>query len=183
MSPVPKARVPLEPAIRRPLVFGQLILTQTGNRKHRLAEIAKYEASAGSGVLNRFGVEHRSLISGVQKVFRISIGFQSRDRKGALLSPLKQPPGMPVKRENSVSVLKRKKSRMETKNLSIANVDFEDAEEMARFREERDSLYAERKSAIIADFKRNGDLDEQSLAYFNADERARELNHGSGRAA
>ncbi len=50
---------------------------------------------------------------------------------------------------------------METKNLSISNVNFEDAEEMERFREERDALQAERKSAIIADFKRNGDLDEQ----------------------
>jgi hypothetical protein len=55
---------------------------------------------------------------------------------------------------------------MKTKNLSIANVNFEDAEEMARFREERDALYAERKSAIIADFKRNGDLDEQGQWIF-----------------
>jgi hypothetical protein len=37
---------------------------------------------------------------------------------------------------------------------------------MERFREERDSLYAERKSAIIADFKRNGDLDEQGQWVF-----------------
>ena len=56
---------------------------------------------------------------------------------------------------------------MKTKNLSIANVNFEDAEEMARFRQERDSLYAERKSAIVADFKRNGDLDEQGQWVFN----------------
>jgi hypothetical protein len=55
---------------------------------------------------------------------------------------------------------------MKTKNLSIANVNFEDAEEMARFRQERDSLYAERKSAIVADFKRNGDLDEQGQWVF-----------------
>jgi hypothetical protein len=55
---------------------------------------------------------------------------------------------------------------MKTKNLSIANVNFEDAEEMARFREERDSLYAERKSVIVADFKRNGDLDEQGQSVF-----------------
>jgi hypothetical protein len=55
---------------------------------------------------------------------------------------------------------------MKTKNLSIANVNFEDAGEMARFREERDALYAARKTAIIADFKRNGDLDEQGQWVF-----------------
>ena len=55
---------------------------------------------------------------------------------------------------------------MKTKNLSIANVNFEDAEEMACFREERDALYAERKSAIVADFKSNGDLDEQGQWVF-----------------
>jgi hypothetical protein len=55
---------------------------------------------------------------------------------------------------------------MKTKNLSIANVNFEDTEEMARFREERDALYAERKSAIIADFKCKGDLDEHGQWVF-----------------
>lgn len=55
---------------------------------------------------------------------------------------------------------------MKARDLSIANVDFEDADEMARFRQERDVLYAERKSAIIADLKRNGDLDEQGRWVF-----------------
>jgi hypothetical protein len=55
---------------------------------------------------------------------------------------------------------------MKTKNLSIANVNFEGPEEMVRFREERDALYTERKGAIIADFKRNGDLDEQNQWVF-----------------
>jgi hypothetical protein len=55
---------------------------------------------------------------------------------------------------------------MKTKNISIANVDFEDAEEMAHFREERDALYADRRSAIIANFKRNGDLDEHGQWVF-----------------
>ena len=55
---------------------------------------------------------------------------------------------------------------MKTKNLSIANVNFEDAEWMARFREERDSLYTERKSMIVADLNRNGDVDEQRQRVF-----------------
>ena len=55
---------------------------------------------------------------------------------------------------------------MQTKILSIANVDFEDTEEMARFRKERDSLYAERKTAIVSDLKRTGDLDEHGQWVF-----------------
>jgi hypothetical protein len=37
---------------------------------------------------------------------------------------------------------------------------------MARFREERDSLYTERKSMIVADLNRNGDVDEQCQRVF-----------------
>lgn len=50
---------------------------------------------------------------------------------------------------------------MKTKHLSIANVNFEDPEELARFREEREAMLAERKAAIVADLKRNGNLDEE----------------------
>ena len=49
---------------------------------------------------------------------------------------------------------------MKTKALAISNVDFENPEELSRFRAERDALLNGRKTAIIANLKDHGDLDE-----------------------
>ena len=55
---------------------------------------------------------------------------------------------------------------MKTKNLSIANVNFEDPDELARFREQQDALLTERKRKIIAELKGNGQLDDKGNFVF-----------------
>jgi len=55
---------------------------------------------------------------------------------------------------------------METKILTIANVNFDDPEESAQFRAQEDALLAERKSAIIAELRRTGRLDDNGNLVF-----------------
>ena len=67
---------------------------------------------------------------------------------------------------------------MTKKTMSILNYDFRNKEERELFREQENALLAERKKDIISGLTREGLL-ESGVAYFNADERARDLNHGS----
>ncbi len=48
----------------------------------------------------------------------------------------------------------------------MANVNFYDPEKRAQFREQQDALYTERKAAIVAELKSNGDLDENGQWVF-----------------
>lgn len=49
---------------------------------------------------------------------------------------------------------------METKKLSILNVNIDDPVELARFREEQAQVLAERKRQIVSEHRRLGQLDE-----------------------
>ena len=56
---------------------------------------------------------------------------------------------------------------MPTKKLSIMDFDFRDPAERALFREQQDALLTERKTKIVAELKRNGQLDSAGNLIFN----------------
>ena len=56
---------------------------------------------------------------------------------------------------------------METKRLSILNVNIDDPQELARFHQEQDQMLAQRKRQILAEHRRLGQLDEHGNWIFN----------------
>ena len=54
----------------------------------------------------------------------------------------------------------------DAKELTILNVDFDNPEEMERFREQELAIYQERQRKIVADLKREGYLDDEGNWHF-----------------
>jgi hypothetical protein len=66
----------------------------------------------------------------------------------------------------SLNELTSKKDVAGTKELTEANVDFHNPEEMARFREQQDALFQSRKEAIVVDLRRDGYFDAEGNWHF-----------------
>ena len=53
-----------------------------------------------------------------------------------------------------------------TKDLTILNVDFHNPEELARFDQQQDALFAGRKEALVRQLREDGYLDEEGNWHF-----------------
>ena len=65
-----------------------------------------------------------------------------------------------------MSYLERIVASDTTKELTIANVDFRNPEELARFDVQQDALFASRKQAIVSQLRQDGYLDEMGNWHF-----------------